>query len=154
MSSLKDALKLLAVGVAVITLATGCVSAKKGKGEMAAAAAAEEEQMAEKAEDTMAKEEEMMVKNDMYTVAEGDNLWCIAKQEKIYNNAFHWPLIYKENKDQIKDADLIYPDQELVIPRGMSDGDIQTAEEHAKTRGAWSIPEIEASDQEYLANAM
>jgi nucleoid-associated protein YgaU len=43
-----------------------------------------------------------------------DCLWRIA--EKVYKNARMWPLIYSANRDQIKDPDLIYPGQKLIIP--------------------------------------
>jgi nucleoid-associated protein YgaU len=42
-----------------------------------------------------------------YLVVGGDNLWSIAAQDSIYSNPFMWPLIYKANSGQIKDADLI-----------------------------------------------
>lgn len=51
-----------------------------------------------------------------YTVKKGDCLWYIAGYPEIYGNPLRWPLIYKANKDQIKDPDLIYPGQVLVIP--------------------------------------
>ncbi|MCK4359530.1 MAG: LysM peptidoglycan-binding domain-containing protein, partial [Candidatus Cloacimonetes bacterium] len=36
---------------------------------------------------------------------------------EIYNNPFEWPTIFRANTDQIKDPDLIYPNQILQIPR-------------------------------------
>jgi nucleoid-associated protein YgaU len=53
----------------------------------------------------------------MYTVVRGDCLWNIAKKDVHYGNAFAWPVIYKANRDQIKDPDLIYPDQMFKIPK-------------------------------------
>ncbi|NOR52314.1 MAG: LysM peptidoglycan-binding domain-containing protein, partial [Gammaproteobacteria bacterium] len=46
-----------------------------------------------------------------YVVEQGDNLWTISGQEDIYDNPYQWPLIYKANRDQIRDADLIFPGQ-------------------------------------------
>jgi len=43
-----------------------------------------------------------------------DCLWRIA--QKLYRNARLWPVIYMANRDKIKDPDLIYPGQKLVIP--------------------------------------
>lgn len=43
-----------------------------------------------------------------------DCLWRIAAKE--YKDARLWPLIYTANKEQIKDPDLIFPGQKLVIP--------------------------------------
>ena len=51
-----------------------------------------------------------------YTVVRGDCLWNIAKKKEHYGNGFAWPIIYKANRDQIKNADLIYPDQVFKIP--------------------------------------
>ncbi|MFA3782981.1 LysM peptidoglycan-binding domain-containing protein [Melioribacteraceae bacterium 4301-Me] len=55
-------------------------------------------------------------KEIMYTVVKGDCLWNIAKKKDIYDNPFAWPKIYKSNRDQIKNPDLIYPKQVFKIP--------------------------------------
>lgn len=52
-----------------------------------------------------------------HVVKKGECLWYIAGYEEIYGNPLKWPLIYKANKDKIKDPDLIYPGQVLTIPR-------------------------------------
>jgi len=51
-----------------------------------------------------------------YTVVKGDCLWNIAKKKEHYGNGFAWPVIYKANRDQIKNPDLIYPKQTFKIP--------------------------------------
>jgi nucleoid-associated protein YgaU len=51
-----------------------------------------------------------------YTVVKGDHLWGIAKKKEHYGNAFAWPVIYKANREQIKDPDLIYPNQVFKVP--------------------------------------
>ncbi|MFZ1280266.1 MAG: LysM peptidoglycan-binding domain-containing protein [Ignavibacteriaceae bacterium] len=51
-----------------------------------------------------------------YTVAKGDCLWNIAKKKEHYSNGFAWPVIYQANRDQIKNPDLIFPDQNFKIP--------------------------------------
>lgn len=85
-----------------------------------------------------------------YLVVSGDNLWNIAGQDTIYGNPFMWPLIYKTNSGQIKDADLIFPGQYFYIP--IAKGPERAAAiEHAKNRGAWTIGQTEASDLDYLA---
>ena len=86
-----------------------------------------------------------------YQVAKGDNLWNISAKSEVYSNPYQWPLIYKANKDKIKDADLIYPGQNLAIDQGASASDIDAAVQHAKTRGSWSIGVTEESDTAYLA---
>ena len=89
--------------------------------------------------------------SDSYTVVGGDSLWGISGKGEIYGNPYQWPLIYKANRDQIKDADLIYPGQVFAIDRAASAADIDAAVNHAKTRGAWSVGEVEQSDLDYLA---
>jgi nucleoid-associated protein YgaU len=85
-----------------------------------------------------------------YLVVSGDNLWNIAGQDSIYGNPYQWPLIYKANSGQIKDADLIFAGQYFDIPKAM-EAEAAAAIEHAKTRGAWTLGETEASDLDYLA---
>jgi uncharacterized protein YoxC len=55
-------------------------------------------------------------KEIMYTVVKGDHLWGIARKKEHYGNGFAWPVIYKANRDQIKNPDLIYPKQVFKIP--------------------------------------
>jgi nucleoid-associated protein YgaU len=95
-----------------------------------------------------ASEETMYLGN--YLVESGDNLWNIAGQDSVYGNPYQWPLIYKANFGQIKDADLIFPGQSFNIPKAKA-GDSSAAIAHARNRGAWSLGETEASDLDYLA---
>ena len=50
-----------------------------------------------------------------YVVVKGDSLSKIAARE--YGDANKWRTIYEANTDLIKNPDLIYPGQELKIPR-------------------------------------
>ncbi|HWP94850.1 MAG TPA: LysM peptidoglycan-binding domain-containing protein [Gammaproteobacteria bacterium] len=86
-----------------------------------------------------------------YAVVRGDSLWRIAGKSEVYGNPYQWPLIYKMNADKIKDADLIYPGQEFTVNKAPTKAEADAAVQHAKTRGAWSIGAVEASDQAYLA---
>jgi nucleoid-associated protein YgaU len=54
-----------------------------------------------------------------YTVKEGDWLAKLAEYPEVYGkgNYAWWPKIYKANKDKIKDPNLIYPGQVLIVPR-------------------------------------
>jgi len=85
-----------------------------------------------------------------YEVERGDSLWSISGKAETYNNPYQWPLIYKANRDQIKDADLIHPGQSLAVDRNPSAADTQMAIDHARNRGAWSIGVVEDSDRNYL----
>ncbi len=51
-----------------------------------------------------------------HTVESGDSLWSIAGQADIYADPYLWPVIYKFNRDQIKDPARIYPNQVFQIP--------------------------------------
>ena len=87
-----------------------------------------------------------------YVVVRGDNLWNISAKPEIYNNPYHWPLIYKANRDQIEDADLIYPDQSLrfAVSDDLAEEEMNAAADHARNRGSWSIGNAEDSDLNYL----
>jgi hypothetical protein len=69
-----------------------------------------------------------------HTVTKGECLWWISEYKHIYNDPFMWPLIYKANRDQIKNPDLIYPGQQFEIPRyGF---DVDAVKEARKEAGA------------------
>ena len=57
------------------------------------------------------------VQETNYTVVRGDHLWGIARKSEHYGNGFAWPMIYKANRDKIKNPDLIYPQQVFSIPK-------------------------------------
>jgi uncharacterized protein YdcH (DUF465 family) len=57
------------------------------------------------------------VKETNYTVVRGDHLWGIARKSEHYGNGFAWPMIYKANRDKIKNPDLIFPKQVFSIPK-------------------------------------
>jgi nucleoid-associated protein YgaU len=92
--------------------------------------------------------------NIQYQVVRGDSLWAIAGKQEIYGNPYQWPLIFKSNRDQIKDADLIYPGQDFSINRNPSAAESEMAINHAKTRGAWSIGVVEESDRNFLGGSL
>ncbi len=56
-----------------------------------------------------------------YTVERGDNLWNIAKKERVYDDPYMWPRIYRANKEKIKDPDMIFPEQTLAVPFGVAE---------------------------------
>ena len=68
-----------------------------------------------------------------YVVRRGDYLWRIAGMDTIYEASKFWPLIYDANRDRINDPDLIYPGQDLTIPRAMDDGEMMNT-----LRSMWS----------------
>ena len=89
-----------------------------------------------------------------YVVQKGDHLWGISAKPAVYGDPYQWSLLYKRNRDEIYDPDLIYPGQVLHIERDLSQTQINIAVNHAKTRGAWVLGEIEATDIQYLRKAL
>jgi nucleoid-associated protein YgaU len=67
-----------------------------------------------------------------YSVASGDSLWRISGKSKIYGDSFQWPMIFIENRDKIKDPDIIRPGWDLNIKRGMAADEVSTAVRKAK----------------------
>lgn len=51
-----------------------------------------------------------------HVVEPGETLWAIAAQSDVYGDPYLWPIIYKFNRDQIKNPAQIYPNQTLIIP--------------------------------------
>ena len=49
-----------------------------------------------------------------YTIKTGDSLSKLARQ--FYGDANDWNIIFKANKDKIKDPDIIHPGQVIFIP--------------------------------------
>ena len=76
-----------------------------------------------------------------YLVTNNDNLWQIAARKDIYNNALMWPLIYKNNADQINAPDQIQPGQTLVIELQPTAADRELAIHHAQHRDRQSAAE-------------
>lgn len=60
---------------------------------------------------------------ERYIVKNRDCLWEIAGKPRVYDDPFQWPELYKANRDQIKDPDLIYPRQDLRVEMGLSAGE-------------------------------
>lgn len=67
-----------------------------------------------------------------YTISEGENLFSIAAKRKVYGDALLWPLIYKANRDQIKNPQQVYPGQVLTIPRNVTDEEKEQARTTAR----------------------
>jgi nucleoid-associated protein YgaU len=75
-----------------------------------------EQQLSEIKKSPAAKEsgKQSKMAGNIYVVKKGECLWNIAKA--VYNKPLKWKVIYKANKKKIKDPNLIYPNQKLIIP--------------------------------------
>ncbi len=107
---------------------------------------------AEQQEKMEEADQQEMKKERRYTVERGDTLWGIAGSDVGYNDPYQWPLIYRNNEEKIKDADLIYPGQDFMIEANPSASAVDAAISHAKNRGEWELGVTEESDLRYLSN--
>ncbi len=71
----------------------------------------------------------------MYTVRRGETLPQIAARPELYNDVALWPLIYRANRDQIRDPYQLWPGQSLKIPRNFSREEALEARRQAHRRG-------------------
>ena len=120
------------------------------KEEVAAGQTSTEDWCARYPDSFVCKDEAPVPAISAYVVQAGDHLWGISSQPKVYGDPYQWPLLFKRNRSDITDADLIYPGQMIQIERDLSDSQIQEAIDHARSRGAWALGVIEGSDLRYL----
>jgi nucleoid-associated protein YgaU len=69
-----------------------------------------------------------------HTVKRGETLPQIAAQSDVYNEYKLWPLLYRANRDQIRDPKHIWPGQVLRIPRNPSREEISEARRYAQEK--------------------
>jgi len=77
--------------------------------------------------------------SDRYIVQPGDSLWGIAARPAIYRDPLLWPILYQGNRDRLDDPDMIYPRQQLAVPRGYSQDEADMARQRARKRGPWRL---------------
>ena len=87
------------------------------------AAVAEKKRLEEEAR--LAEERRKRRFPPVYTVESGDSLWKITGMERIYGHSKFWPIVHDANSGQIADPDLIFPGQELSIPRDLSQSQME-----------------------------
>lgn len=91
------------------------------------------------AEDASRQSERLKIQKERalvasYTVKRGESLPQIAALPEVYNDSLLWPLIYRANRDQIRDPRNLWPGQKLRIPRNYSREDLQEARRYAQER--------------------
>jgi LysM repeat protein len=67
-----------------------------------------------------------------HTVLRGETLPQIAAQTDVYGDQMLWPLLYRANRDQIRDPAHIWPGQVLRIPRDLNSEDIGEARRYSQ----------------------
>ena len=75
-----------------------------------------------------------------YTVRKGDKLRVIAGRREIYNDPYQWPLIYKANRDQIRNPHMLFTGQHLVIPRNITLEEVREARKQAGAPSPYDPP--------------
>jgi nucleoid-associated protein YgaU len=87
----------------------------------------------------------------VYTVKKGDELHTIAGRKEIYNDSYQWPLIYKANRDQIRDPRMIFAGQNLVIPRDITVEELRDARKQAGAPAPYDPPPEAYHPSDYRA---
>lgn len=52
-----------------------------------------------------------------HMVVQDEWLAKIAGYWEVYDNYRQWPVLFEANRDRIEDPDLIFPEQEIIVPR-------------------------------------
>ena len=69
---------------------------------------------------------------DQVIVSVGETLFSLSSRQDIYGEPLLWPLIYKANRDQIKDPQHIFEGQLFSIPRDKSEAELEAARKGAR----------------------
>ena len=164
-----SAVRILLAVFAIVFVVSGCTTAKPTEAEAGVATAAapapstdtsaDSDTSAESTDDSASDSSASSGSTgpapiSRYIVQSGDHLWGISGQAQVYGDSYQWPLLYKRNRHDIYDPDLIYPGQVLHIDREANEQQIQLAIDHAKTRGAWALGVVEKADIDYLMLAL
>jgi len=83
-----------------------------------------------------------------YKVKKGETIADIAQRREIFNDQYMWPLLYKANRDQMRDPKVVFPEQVLAIPRDLSFDEIIAARREAAAPPPY-IPPADAYHPEF-----
>lgn len=122
MKAMKIALMLLLVAAVVIS--TGCAARQTVKKD-----APPVDEGAGMVEET---KEEAPPEAMKYVVRKGDTLWDISSKGSIYSDPFQWPLLFKANRDQVEDPDIIEIGQEFNVRKDWSSTEVSDAVKKAQ----------------------
>jgi len=73
-------------------------------------------------------------------VTDGDTLFSLAARKDVYADGLLWPLIYRANRDQIKNPVQIFAGQVFDVPRDKSDQEQAAARKEALDSGLFRSP--------------
>lgn len=79
-----------------------------------------------------------------YAVKKGDSLWKISKE--MLGDGARYNEIFQANRDKIKNPNLIYVGQELVIPDGKAAPEAPQQETNIPQEEATNIPQAESTN--------
>jgi hypothetical protein len=71
----------------------------------------------------------------VYTVRRGETLPQISARSEIYNDSSLWPIIFRANRDQIRDPKRLWPGQVFSIPRNFSRNEADEARRYSVKTG-------------------
>ncbi|WP_052446151.1 LysM peptidoglycan-binding domain-containing protein [Geoalkalibacter ferrihydriticus] len=78
----------------------------------------------------------------VYDVQFGDTLWLIAARPEVYGDPLLWPLLYKSNRDQIKDPRQVYTGQTLDVPRNVSEREKEEVRAQARQSELFPVKQL------------
>jgi nucleoid-associated protein YgaU len=84
-----------------------------------------------------------------FTVKKGGTLIDIARRREMFNDQFMWPLIYKANRDQMRDPKIVFPGQVLSIPRDLTFEEIIEARKQAEAPPPYIPPNFAYNPEFY-----
>ena len=89
-----------------------------------------------------------------YKVKKGETLVDISQRREIFNDKYMWPLIYKANRDQMRDPQVVFPGQILSIPRDLSFEEVIEARKQAKAPPPYTPPSNAYNPEFYRRHIM
>jgi hypothetical protein len=121
---------IVTVLAVIAALFVGCASVQKAKQAQETMVRPEQQQTEQQV--AVQKHSKRAPREVKYLVKKGDSLWKISAKKSVYGDPFEWPLLFKANRDQIVDPDLIAVNQELGVKKEFDDSVIDDAKQEAK----------------------